>query len=205
MKEKKDLSAPKTIKELEKFYKDHNFPTYEETKIFIGEQYKSLKAYGVYKDSKSGKYVVFQNKGNGVKITYYEGYDEEFAVNKVYLRIKERLIDKDKKSLSKRFQNTYLFIYSTVIVMIIIFFVIYIVFDSFVFVPQRGYYFINNQAYYQINGFWYQYDNDDWHLCSEPKYFGSLNDYYKGKNYKKTRYYSDIRYSSIYNSKWDKK
>ena len=199
-KDKKKIEevVPKTIKELEKWYKDHDLPEYEKSKIFIGEEYKDLKAYGVYKDSKTGKYVVFQNKGGGLKDTYYEGDDEEFAVNKVYERVREKYIDKKKKKT-----NSGLFIYGTVITMAIFFFIFYAIITLVILGPKRGYYLINDNEYYYINGWWYTYGNDDWYVTSEPKHSRDIKHYYVGDEYKDNWRFSDFRRSKVYKDKWD--
>ena len=83
--------VPTTIEELEKWYKDHNLPPYETTRFFIGINYTEPKAFGIYKDESTGKFIVYKNKDNGKRAIRYNGPDEAYAVNDLYQKLKERI------------------------------------------------------------------------------------------------------------------
>ena len=55
--------TPKTIEELKQWYIKRNLPPAETTRFFIGVDYKKPKAFGIYKDSNTGEFIVYKNKG----------------------------------------------------------------------------------------------------------------------------------------------
>lgn len=84
-------SSPCTVADLEKWYKDRNLPPYETTRFFIGIDYKKPRAFGIFKDGEN--FIVYKNKDNGQRVIRYKGTDEAFAVNELYLRLKEEIIN----------------------------------------------------------------------------------------------------------------
>ena len=50
---------------------------FNEIRLFIGEDYKEPKAFGIYKDEESGNYIVYKNKANGERAIRYQGNEEE--------------------------------------------------------------------------------------------------------------------------------
>ena len=64
--------VPTTIDELKKWYEDHHLPPAETTRFFIGVDYKEPRAFGIYKDSYTGKFVVYKNKDDGSRAVRYE-------------------------------------------------------------------------------------------------------------------------------------
>lgn len=83
--------VPRTIEELKQWYKDANLPPEETTRFFIGKNYTERRAFGIYKDEASGDFVVYKNKDNGQRAIRYQGKDEAYAVNELYLRLKEEI------------------------------------------------------------------------------------------------------------------
>ncbi len=195
--------VPTTIEELEKWYKDHNLPEYEVTRFFIGIDYKEPKAFGIYKDDMTGNFVVYKNKDTGERKIRYEGKDEKYAVNELYMRLKEEIVNQknlnggrdngNSKKNKKFLKNLCLFVFIQIVVLIFLSFVI----------PSRGYYNINNQEYYYVNGNWYVYDNSDWRSTSKPNYSGRVSNYYDGSSYSSSSDYTDITTSSVYDESWD--
>ena len=59
----------------EQWYKDRGLPDYETTRFFIGINYEKPKAFGIYKDDNTGKFVVYKNKDTGERVIRYEGTD----------------------------------------------------------------------------------------------------------------------------------
>lgn len=84
-------TTPKTIKELEQWYKDRNLPPYEVTRFFIGINYTEPRAFGIYEEN--GKFIVYKNKDNGQRAIRYEGTDEAYAVNELYLKLKSEILN----------------------------------------------------------------------------------------------------------------
>jgi len=201
--------VPTTIEELEKWYQDHNLPPYETTRFFIGIDYTEPKAFGIYKDESTGKFIVYKNKDTGERKIRYEGKDEKYAVNELYMKLKEEILH--QKSLNNHSNGSgsktlpkgiLIAILSFVFIPIIIELFIVAVFFLIPSGPSRGYYNINNQEYYYVHGNWYIYDND-WTYTSEPSYEGSISDYYDGYSYGGNDSYTDITTSSVYDESWD--
>ena len=78
---------PVTIEEL-KAYCDSNKLPLDKMHVHIGENYTSPQAFGIYKDQISGNFVVYKNKTDGQRAIRYEGKDEAYAVNELYLKIR---------------------------------------------------------------------------------------------------------------------
>ena len=78
--------VPTTIEELKDYCVEHNLPI-SMMRFYIGENYKLPKAYGIYKDEVTGECVVYKNKANGERAIRYQGLDEAYAVNEIYLKL----------------------------------------------------------------------------------------------------------------------
>ena len=82
--------VPKTIEELKQWYIDHHLPDENTTRFFIGKDYPGPKAFGIYKQP-DGDFVVYKNKTDGTRMTRYVGKDETYAVQEIYLKLKEEM------------------------------------------------------------------------------------------------------------------
>ena len=114
----------------------------------------------------------------------YDGTDEGYAVNELYLKLKEEIAMR-KRGIKINGKNT------KKISPLVIFFIIFfgIIFLSSLFATKSGYYH---------SGSWYVYKNNDWTSTGTPSYSGNLDDYYVGNYYNSNSNYSDIRDSSVY-------
>lgn len=83
--------TPKTIEELKQWYKDHHLPAYETTRFFIGINYTKPKAFGIYEEN--GQFIVYKNKDDGTRAIRYQGSDEAYAVNELYLKLKSEILN----------------------------------------------------------------------------------------------------------------
>ena len=83
-------SAPQTMYELRKFAETVGI-SLERLHFHLGEDYKGRCAFGMYRDEKTGNFVVYKNKDNGKRAIRYEGPDEAYAVNELYQKLKERI------------------------------------------------------------------------------------------------------------------
>ncbi len=92
---------PTTIEDLQAWYEAHGLPPYETTRFFIGIDYKQPRAFGIYKDPTSGNFVVYKNKDNGSRAIRYEGTDEAYAVNELYMRLKQEIIEQKGRNAAK--------------------------------------------------------------------------------------------------------
>ncbi len=91
-KEVKD--QPKTISELQEWFEANGFDYYK-TRFFIGMDFKEPKAFGIYKDG-SGDFVVYKNKANGERAVRYQGPDEKHAVNEIWQRFNQEIVNQKK-------------------------------------------------------------------------------------------------------------
>ncbi|MDO4649032.1 MAG: hypothetical protein Q4B26_10315 [Eubacteriales bacterium] len=98
---RKSGDQPITIEELQKWYQDRGLPPSEVTRFFIGVDYKKPRAFGIYKDSRTGNYIVYKNKDSGQRAIRYEGSDEAYAVNELYQRMKQEIIEQKKNNVKK--------------------------------------------------------------------------------------------------------
>lgn len=88
---------PRTIEELKKWYTAHNLPSPEQTRFFIGENFKGPRAFGIYQDGE--RFIVYKNKDNGSRAVRYDGPDEAYAVNEIYMKLKETVAQ--QKSINR--------------------------------------------------------------------------------------------------------
>lgn len=91
--------TPKTIEELKEWYVARNLPPYETTRFFIGEDYKGAKAFGIFRDG--DEFTVYKNKADGSRAVRYKGKDEAYAVNELYLRLKEEILNQKNRNEAK--------------------------------------------------------------------------------------------------------
>lgn len=91
-------NTPKTIDELKKWYADRHLPPYEETRFFIGENHQGPRAFGIYRENT--EVIVYKNKDDGTRAIRYQGTDEAYAVNELYLKLKAEILN--QKALNQR-------------------------------------------------------------------------------------------------------
>lgn len=102
--------VPRTIEELKQWYLDHNLPSEEITRFFIGKDYEKPRAFGIYYDENKNVYIVYKNKDTGERKIRYEGKDEEYAVNELYMRLKEEISNQknlNNHTMKAEEDNTY--------------------------------------------------------------------------------------------------
>ena len=97
--------TPKTISDLHEWYHAHNLPPYETTRFFIGVDYKKPKAYGIYQDGEN--FIVYKNKTDGQRAVRYEGPDEAYAVNELYLKLKAEILNQKENNLNRGARTRY--------------------------------------------------------------------------------------------------
>ena len=80
----KQVFLPKTIEELKEYCAERGMPLLR-MRFFIGEDYRKPKAFGIYKDGEN--FIVYKNKANGQRAVRYQGPNEAFAVNELFLKL----------------------------------------------------------------------------------------------------------------------
>ena len=91
--------TPKTIEQLKDWYKARNLPPEEVTRFFVGKDIREPKAFGVYEEN--GTFYVYKNKADGTRAIRYQGADEAYAVNELYMRLKEEILNQKRNNLEK--------------------------------------------------------------------------------------------------------
>lgn len=189
---------PQTIEELKQWYKDMNLPDEKTTRFFIGTNYKKPRAFGIYKEDDTGNFIVYKNKGNGVRAIRYEGSDEAHAVNELYLKLKDEIANqkariKREEEYKKQYNSPEakkarrkIYFKTTGIIALIIGAVIGIN----ILLPNRGYYHYGSNYYYYQSGSWYLYDDYyGWDKVKAPEELRkNHNDYYDTSSYDYSAY-----------------
>lgn len=92
--------VPTTIEELKAFCVEHNLPL-SLMRFYIGEDYKLPKAFGIYKDEDSGEFIVYKNKSDGSRAIRYQGLDEAYAVNEIYLKLQVEMQKQEARKIAQ--------------------------------------------------------------------------------------------------------
>lgn len=215
------VGIPQTIEELKQWCREKNVPL-EQARFFIGENYKGARAFGIYKDEETENFIVYKNKSDGSRAIRYEGKDEKYAVNEIFQKLKEEMLNQKKniKDRQNSIKNTYKKKRSSkkktknMLLLFIVAFALLYLASVMSKVPKRGYYEYGNQMYYyQPSDGWYQYTDDDWNktdideILSEnyEDYYesGSYYDDYETSDFTATEYYYEDTGDSSYDSNWD--
>lgn len=81
---------PQTIAELTAWYEARKLPPMEVTRFFIGIDNREPRSFGIYRSGDS--VTVYKNKADGSRAVRYSGPDEAYAVNELYMRIKQEIL-----------------------------------------------------------------------------------------------------------------
>lgn len=197
------IGVPKTIEELRQWYMEHNLPPEEVTRFFIGQDYKKPKAFGIYR--KGEKVIVYKNKDDGSRAIRYEGEDEAYAVNELYMKLKEQISwQKNNNRNGSRNRNGgsshkkrggFLRENFTAVRIIIIAIIVIGILAAHT--PHTGYYRYDDDVYYYHND-WYVYDGGYWDITTAPSELSdNYKDYYEGSSS-----YSELGVENIENTSW---
>ncbi len=180
---------PQTIEELKQWYVEHNLPPEETTRFFIGKNHPGPYAFGIYKNDITGEFIVYKNKSDGSRAIRYQGRDEAFAVNELYLKLKDEIANQKGVNRSGGRQVELMSRRAVTIIMVVICILPFLI-GSIISLntPDRGYYNYNDSYYYYQNGSWYNYGSNYWIKTTAPEELK--------KNYR--NYYDSYSYSSSY-------
>lgn len=92
---------PLTIEELRQWYEGKGLPPEEVTRFFIGKDIREPKAFGIYYEEDTGNYVVYKNKASGERSVRYRGTDQAYAVNELFQRLKQEIIQQKMLNVKK--------------------------------------------------------------------------------------------------------
>ena len=164
-------NVPKTIDELRKYAEYKHMPL-DMLRFYIGMDYRSPRAFGIYKDPETGVFIVYKNKADGSRSIRYSGTDEAFAVNELYLKLIEEhaayiasKIKKNRRPVSDEviqrkpvdFDHKHL-VLSIVITAVIAIVVLIVIFTSGKYTYSRTTY---TEYYYEYDGTRYIFDTQD--------------------------------------------
>lgn len=93
-------NIPKTIEQLKDWYKAMKLPPEETTRFFIGKDTHAPKAFGIYQVG--DVFVVYKNKSDGKRAIRYEGIDEAYAVNEIYMKLKDEILRQKAHNQKKK-------------------------------------------------------------------------------------------------------
>lgn len=93
-------NTPRTISELQSWYRARKLPPEEVTRFFIGKNITEPRAFGIYEEN--GVFTVYKNKSDGSRAVRYQGEDEAYAVNELYMRLKEEILQQKNNNLRKQ-------------------------------------------------------------------------------------------------------
>ena len=214
------IGVPKTIDELKQWYIEHNLPDENVTRFFIGKDIKEKRAFGIYKDLEKNEFVVYKNKDNGQRAIRYQGPDEAYAVNELYLKLKQEILNQksrnqNNKKESSSSRNTIpnllgRALTKTFIIGFIMIFVYMLI--IIILAPHRGYYKYNDDYYYYQSGDWYTYqDESGWQQTDADEELNKHHkDYYESYGYESDYSIDDFEDSAYYvepssssDSDWD--
>ena len=80
------ITHPKTIEELKQYCAERGMPL-QRMRFYIGEDFRSPKAFGIYQDGET--FIVYKNKADGSRAVRYKGRNEARAVNELFQKLLE--------------------------------------------------------------------------------------------------------------------
>lgn len=196
--------TPKTIEELRQWYINHNLPPAEVTRFFIGVDYKKPKAFGIYQDG--NRFIVYKNKADGSRAIRYDGGDEAYAVNEIYLKLKEEIarqkanngkpinVSSGNRSYKGKRKKLNKYDWSVIGVVVGIL-VLAGIFAALT--PNRGYYRYNGHQYYYLED-WYIYDSGWKRTEVDSELNRNYSDYYESVYYDSDYHTSDFEDTTYY-------
>ncbi|MDO5324426.1 MAG: hypothetical protein Q4G06_10425 [Clostridia bacterium] len=198
--------TPRTIEELRAWYVAHHLPPEDVTRFFIGKDVREPRAFGVYRDGDC--FVVYKNKDDGSRAVRYHGPDEGYAVNELYLRLKQEIENQkgrngEKREVNKKKERRNMIICISIFVAVV---VILLFLDSFN--PDDGYYNYHNRWYYYGSSNWYVYEDDWVPYNADAELKDNYEDYYVGETYSDDYVVPDFALTEYYSttdsdSDWD--
>lgn len=193
---------PRTIEELRAFCESKGMPL-EKMRFFIGINEPSPRAFGIYREG--DRFVVYKNKSDGSRAVRYDGPDEAYAVNELYLKLLEehRLRQNGGSGGSMRSSGARRRPKSRSTFIIIAVVVLYLLLQ---FAVKRighrkdGYYSTGDNLYYRYGSSWYMDSGyDDW-VETDSFPADDYGSYYVGNSYNDSWDGSDFMESDTWDS-----
>ena len=162
---------PKTIEELQEWYRARNLPPYGVTRFYIGVDYRNPKAFGIYEDE-DGDIVVYKNKADGTRAIRYKGKDEAYAVNELFQKLKDEIVHQ-KAINNRKSSNSWSGGRGVAFMPFLLMFVAFWLMFASVYIPVaiRNYFVNKNNGYYVYDGKPYYKDGSDWYVYYDDDYY----------------------------------
>ena len=191
----------------------------EKMRFFIGENRTEPRCFGIYQDPQSGYWVVYKNKADGSRAVRYNGPDEAYAANEIWMKINSEIEMRRARLQSRQTppspMRKVIHVIAGLAIAALISWGIYAAVNA----PKRGYYIVDNDLYYYQNSAWYVMDDlgywliydapegDEWYDdCYYGSYYPSYDEYEYGTRFENTDYYvepsDDDSDSDVFDS-WD--
>ncbi len=209
----RSITKPKTIEELKTYCAERGMPLLR-MRFFIDEDYKQPRAFGIYRDG--DRFVVYKNKSDGSRAIRYQGPDEAYAVNELYMKLltechnrgiypdgKPEGIDRSGgNGANKKQSKRWVFILAGVL--LYVFFFVFMLAHSCRLHRHDGYYDFNDGKIWYLHGNDWYYSNEgstgsnSWHGSSFSPIEGDYEQYYQGKDYDSDWGVTDFHSSDAY-------
>lgn len=190
---------PKTIEELKEYCAERGMPLLR-MRFFIGENFQEPKAFGIYQSGND--FIVYKNKANGQRAIRYQGPDEEYAVNELFMKLLDECHRRgiypdgrpsESESRSSRSRKAF-----SIIVPIVLFMTLVVGGASYYsnrIHAHDGYYNFGNDIYYHYGNDWYVDDADIGWVETEFEPGDDYLDYYLGEDFTSDWGVSDFKES----------
>ncbi|MBR3554498.1 MAG: zinc ribbon domain-containing protein [Oscillospiraceae bacterium] len=197
---------PRTIEELRAFCDSKGMPL-EKMRFFIGINEPSPRAFGIYREG--DRFIVYKNKSDGSRAVRYDGPDEAYAVNELYLKLlEEHRLRKNgggsgstRSSGDRRRPKRS----STIIIIavVVLYFLLQLVIGRLSH-RKDGYYSTGDNLYYRYGSSWYVDSDyyDDW-VETDSFPMDDYGSYYVGDDYDDSWGASDFTDSDAWDSLQD--
>ncbi|MCQ2519140.1 MAG: zinc ribbon domain-containing protein [Lachnospiraceae bacterium] len=206
--------TPKTIAELQNWYRAMNLPPENVTRFFIGKNINEPRAFGIYEQE--GEFIVYKNKDDGSRAVRYRGRDEAYAVNELYLKLKAEILNQKSNNIArnssrpapKKKSNLWVIVWA-------VFAMTGLMVSCFDNLQHKndGYYSDGSGVYYNYGSDWYAYDSNygDYIYVDSPWFVDNKEDYnvedsayeYTSYDFKDSTAWDDIQASESYSNDSD--
>ena len=186
----------------------------ERMRFFINQDRRDPKCFGIYYDMGTERWVVYKNKADGSRAVRYEGPDEAYAANELWMKIQSEIAMRRPAGREPRQsgREKLIMVLTVILILAVAGFWFYRSAHS----PRRGYYRVNDDVYYYQDDYWYWYDDGDWVYYDAPAgewygddgYYGYDYPYFddESQRFENTEYYEEPSESdsdsSVFSS-WD--
>lgn len=203
--------VPTTIEELRAYCQRHNLPL-KDMRVFLGEDYRGAKAFGIYRDESTGNFVVYKNKADGTRAVRYEGNDEAYAVNELYMKINERVSEQKRHMGAKSPNNSNVsdraakILIKSLKFQIVIWIMVVAMLAAgwYAAGPSGGYYSYQDNTYYYDTSCWYEWDDydEEWSPTQVDRELEkNADDYYQSSSWRAGYEVGDFSETSWYSEK----